>query len=208
MNKRSKLGLMLVILGISLCFAPQAWATIMTRLDIILAGEEVSEVAIGSSFDLNVIVSEDDPDALEDFVEIFGFITTLSPYMGSAFTINDIYMPNGLDPLYFFDLPASYPDQYISGTANADPLVSIDYGEDTLLATLNITANEIGLFDIGIISDLSTGVEGLYTIGFQEIDLTSSTNINVSTASVPEPGTVVLMLLGIGGLSFLKRRRS
>jgi hypothetical protein len=208
MNKGRTLVLMFVILGISACLVAQAWAIPMTRLDITVAGVEVSEVAVGSSFDLNVIVYENDPFAF-DFVAIFGFVTTLTPDTASAFTINEIVMADGIDPFEVPALPVSYPGQYISGTANADPLVPINYGEDTLLATLDITANNVGLFELGIVSDLDNPFEGLLT-AFSSLpfDMGSSTSINVAAAPVPEPGTVVLMLMGLGGLGLLKRKRS
>ena len=208
MNKGKTMGLVLAILGISACLVPQAWAIPMARLDITVAGLEVSEVTVGSSFDLDVVVYEEDPLALEDYVAAFGFVTTLLPDTNpDAFTINQIELPDGIDPDLIPDLPASYPDQYISGIANADPLVPITFGEDTLLATLNITANAVGLFEMGIVSDLESLFEGLFTIFSDDpFDLTSSTGIYVSP--VPEPGTVVLLLVGIGGLGIVKRRRS
>ena len=210
MNKGTKMGLLLAILGISACLVPQAWAIPMARLDITVAGLEVSEVTLGSSFDLDVVVYEEDPFALEDYVAAFGFVTTLLPDTNpDAFTINQIVLPDGIDPDLIPDLPSPYPDQYISGIANADPLVPITFGEDTLLATLNITANAVGLFEMGIVSDLDSLFEGLFTIFSDDpFDLTSSTAINVTAAPIPEPGTVMLMLVGIGGLGLLKRRRS
>jgi hypothetical protein len=80
-------------------------------------------------------------------------------------------------------------------------------GDNILLASLSFTALQDGVFSLGILSDLLDLNEGLITwSGF--FDITRSTEVSVAAAPVPEPGTMVLMLMGIGGLGLLKRRRA
>jgi hypothetical protein len=176
-----------------LCTAPMANA-IMVRLEL-----STSVISVGTSFDMEVFVddvyrSDDTPDEIIAFGFDLDYDDTA--FLSTGATVADPFM----------DDSARFPDTDVAG--------SIDFldigpgGNDILLATLGFTALEAGDYSLGIVSDLFDLNEGLLTFWEGQFDLTSSIDVTVAAASVPEPGTVVLMLVGLGGLGLLKRRRS
>lgn len=168
-----------------------------------------SLITVGSTFDVDVIVNGvdeyEDPftgEALQDEVIAFGFNVK---YTDTEFDYNG----------------ASVAAPFIDDNANPDPFTSYPdvagsipffeqgpSGDNIPLASLNFTAKEPGVFSLGIITDLVNGGinEGLFTFA-GDWDLTNDVTVTVAAAPVPEPGTLLLMIAGIGGLGFLKRKR-
>jgi hypothetical protein len=149
-------------------------------------------IMAGSTFDLDIIV---DGAVFPDVILSFGFDVEVDPsefdYLGASVGPN-------------FDEPLSpLPNTDVAGSAF--PAAS---GDDILLASLTFEALLGGDYSIWVISDLTDLNEGLRTLSPQRIDLTQKVDVSVAAAPVPEPGTLLLMLAGIGGLGFLKRRRS
>lgn len=176
-----------------LCTAPMANA-IIVRLEL-----STSTIAVGTAFDMEVFVDDVYVDSLfEDEIIAFGFDLA---YDDAGFLSTGVAVA---DP--FQDDSGFLPEPDVAG---AIPFTEMGPGgDDILLATLGFTAQQTGDFSLGIFSDLFAPNEGLFVFSqFDPYNLTSSTNVTVAAASVPEPGTVVLMLVGIGGLGLLKRRR-
>jgi hypothetical protein len=72
------------------------------------------------------------------------------------------------------------------------------------LATVSFTADALGESMLDI-TEVSLVDGDFFAPGFLPASVEPG---SVNVAPVPEPGTVVLMLVGIGGLGILKRRRS
>jgi len=74
-------------------------------------------------------------------------------------------------------------------------------GDNILLASLSYIANTAGTFSFGITSDLTMLSQGLFEqFVFPQSDLTTSFDVTINEASVPEPPVVILMLVGLLGL--------
>jgi hypothetical protein len=171
---------------------------IMVRLEL-----STSAIAVGTSFDMDVFVDDVyDAFGMEDEIFAFGFDLD---YDDTAFLSTGVTVA---DP--FVDDSALFPDTDVAGSFfSLDPLEPGPGGDNILLATLGFTALQAGDYSLGIVSDLLDLNEGLFVWSqFDPYDLTSSTGVTVAAASVPEPGTVMLMLVGLGGLGLLKRRQS
>jgi len=73
-------------------------------------------------------------------------------------------------------------------------------GNTNIVGTVTITANTIGAFDGG--GFFLPGVDGFVVGGIAE----ASTATAASFTVVPEPGTALLMILGLGGLGIMGRK--
>jgi hypothetical protein len=170
---------------------------IMVRLEL-----STSTIAVGTSFDMDVYVDGVYDDfGFEDEILAFGFDLD---YDATAFLSTGATVA---DP--FVDDSWRFPDTDVAGAIEFPDIGP--GGDGILLATLGFTALQAGDYSLGVFSDVFgfPPNEGLFVWSqFDPYDLTSSIDVTVAAASVPEPGTVVLMLAGIGGLGLWKRRRS
>jgi hypothetical protein len=76
-------------------------------------------------------------------------------------------------------------------------------GVGSLLGTVTVTASADGVFEGG--GFMLTSLDGIFTNPLGE-ELAGSTVTTASFTVVPEPGTAVLMLLGLGGLGVMGRK--
>ena len=155
-----------------------------------------TDIWVGETFTVDVIVDGVD---LSDEVIAFGFDLDVSaPLSEAALPV----VGSG-----FMDDSALFPDTDVAGSIDpfAGPGPS---GDDILLATLSFVSSAAGMFDVGIVSDLSDFNEGLFTLA-DTYDLTESTQVTVNRAinGAPEPETVALLGLGIAGMVYGRHRR-
>jgi len=108
--------------------------------------------------------------------------------------------------------PASFPGDPAGSLRTiqfgANPGQSAGAGPDTLITTLTFQViggvDGVAAVDVAFLSgDLISGAAGVPIVGG---DL-SLTGTSVSYVPVPEPGTALLMGLGLGGLGFAGRRK-
>ena len=145
-----------------------------------------TEISVGKAFDIDVIAVG--VTAL-DQVLAFGFDIIHS----SSFNFNKATVGNG-----FNDDSAMLPNTDVAGSA----FPAIPGGTDILLATLNFTPSLAGTFSLVLFSDLANSNEGLFTLDYPQIDITTCSKVNV----VPIPTTLMLFGTGLAGLVMLRRR--
>ncbi len=181
--KKHKVFITSLVVGLLFMFA-----TTSARAIPIVSLDLPSSVATGESFDVEVVVDGVDPS---DGLLAFGFNVVAPNPLNITFNNASVAAP-------FFDDSAFLP---IDVAGSTFPSIS---GNGIILATLNFTANSVGDYSLGIISDLFA-FEGLFT-EVNMYDMTASTNISVVS---PEPTTIALLgigLAGIAGAEFRRRR--
>ena len=138
----------------------------------------------------------------------------------SGWTFEDYSIPN---PPFQDDSVAAGGFPTIAGSIAGDPLADPTYwvyGDNIRLATLKFKSDSTGNFSYNITSDISTAStnEGLYLlfdINIYDLGLGASTDVTVNSIEVqghpvPEPGTLILMgvgLLALSGLAVKKTRK-
>jgi hypothetical protein len=154
-----------------------------------------SEIFLGESFAVEVIV---DGDNIGQELLNFGFNLSTT---GSFFTYDGFTL--GLD----FDDDSLFNPADIAGSWNF-----VNFNDDYLLATLDLTATSIGtgiLGVSGIVMD-NPGFLGLYYSEFlseYDIDASLEIQVNSSTAPVPEPATIILLASGLFGMGVFGRKK-
>ena len=155
-------------------------------------------ITAGETFDVEVRV-----DGVTDVDPIFG------PDELLAFGFDVVYDPgftyNGATVWATYDDSSLFPYTDVAGSYF--PGVS---GDDILLATLSFTApSTAGFYSLGIFSDLGDPNEGLHTLLYPQIDMSTGIDIEVSgstPAPVPEPGTLLLVAMGGAGIGIWRRK--
>jgi len=188
MKKISKEICLLMVTGLLLFSTTHAQAIPIVKLEV-----PDSFIAPGEVFVINVIadgVTDLDPFLGSDELLAFGF-DVISP---SSVTFNGATVGHG-----FFDDSALFLDSDVAGSAF--PGIS---GNDILLASLSFSATSVGSYLIGIQSDIFNPNQGLITWLHPQIDATTFSLVSVS---VPEPSTMLLLLLGLVGAGVVRIRR-
>jgi len=185
------------VIGIFLAVMLCCWIAAPTSNALVISLEPADPtITVGSDFSIDVFVGNLELDEFDE-VLAFGF-DIFDP--SSAFT----FYGADFSSSYFVDDSSRFPNTEVAGSVF--PGLTDAFGP-ILLTRLSFTAEMEGVHSLGIVSNRSDPNQGLFTC-FDTIDLFKSVDVNVVAAPVPEPGTMVLMLMGIGGLSFLKRRRA
>ena len=144
----------------------------------------ISEIFVGDTFNIDVFAN--DVEAVNKLLA-FGFDLN---YGLTAFAFNGAAIGS-----LFFDDSVQFPATDVAGSTF--PGLT---GDDILLASLSFTSLTTGTFSLGIISSLSNLNEGLTTLLGPKIDMTQNLYVEVSSAPVPEPSTMILMCLGFVGI--------
>ena len=188
MKKINKEICLLMVAGLLLFSTTHALAIPIVKLEV-----PDSFIAPGEVFVINVIadgMTDLDPFLGSDELLAFGF-DVISP---SSVTFNGATVGHG-----FFDDSALFLDSDVAGSAF--PGIS---GNDILLASLSFSATSVGSYLIGIQSDIFNPNQGLITWLHPQIDATTFSLVSVS---VPEPPTMLLLLLGLAGAGVVRIRR-
>lgn len=147
-------------------------------------------IKVGESFKVNVSVDDTISPNLGDLIA-FGFDVDSSLSLFSFESVNSSINPD------FFDLSMG---NYIGGLK--DIMAPSNAGSDILLASLSFKANNVGTESL----EIDAFDHGLYyDFGDSCIDVLTDITINPSSqAPVPEPGTVLLLCLGLISLTAFK----
>jgi hypothetical protein len=146
-----------------------------------------SNIEVGESFNVDVWVH--DSNIGEDLIA-FGFNVSTP---GTYFSYDSYTVGTG-----FVD--ASSGANNVAGTA----FLGIK-DADVLIATLSFTGLNAGTDSLSVSGSYDGLFSGLF-YEFQGFDINAETDINVVTASVPEPATLFLLGSGLAGLAFARKR--
>jgi hypothetical protein len=147
------------------------------------------EIFIGETFEIDVIAAE---VSASDELLAFAFDVIHS----SSFTFNGASVNPG-----FFDDSALFPDTGVAGSA----FPGISGGADIALASLSFTPSLAGTFSLVLYSDLADPNEGLFTVDYPQVDITTLTQVNV-VSSIQEPGTLFLLGVALIGLAGFRKK--
>lgn len=185
-----KKSLLLLLLAIAACVVP-------ARADEITL---VAPSAVVGSFDVVVNVTGvfDAPHDFDDLVA-FGFDvnfdSTALSYLGE--TSGALFTDLSSNPGIGAD---------VAGIATAILLGPGDFSEPLTLAVLHFQTIGNGPTTISIIGDPSNPDQGLFYLTGSD-PISASTTVNRSAVSAPEPGTLLLCLLGLVGLFVTRASR-
>jgi hypothetical protein len=153
------------------------------------------EITLGSDFFIDVFFD----GLVGDGVLAFGFDVDPVP-AGISYNGADVAVP-------FFDDSGFFLDTDVAGSYFGPDFLA-PTGDNIPLASLKYTANQEGIFTLGISSDFPEDLnEGLRTINFNMYDLNGSVDVTVTATSVPDADVALLILTGIGILGILERKR-
>ena len=167
------------------CQSGLASATLIA--DYQLEFSPVDDVVVGESFDVEVYV--DTPDFSD--LWSFGF-----DFIDSSFSNVS---------LVGFTTASWIGDDINNDVAGiTDPFLSVDFfGDDVFLATLHFTADAVGSETVefyGANPTFSDPSGLVFFDPFNDGSVGGSFDVNVTAASVPEPSSMAIMLLGVLGL--------
>ncbi len=189
MKKKTKVFIVCLAVGMLLMFVATS-----ARAELVVSLDSPTSVGIGETFAVDVVV---DAVTFPNELIAFGFDVDVVP---ASFTYNGATVSPA-----FFDDSALFSTTDVAGSAF--PGIT---DTDILLATLSFTTSVAGDFSVGISSDLLDLNEGLITFLALPSDMTTSVDITV--ASVPEPGLVLLLgisligLVGVGGARKIRQK--
>jgi hypothetical protein len=175
-----------ILIAIVLCFVLSSFSSIAAPVPSLKLDILDSEILPGEPFDIDVIAVG---VAALDEVLAFGFDVIHS----SSFKFNKATVGTG-----FNDDSAMFLNTDVAGSA----FPGLPGGDDITLATLNFTPSLAGAFSLVIYTDLAVPNEGLFTLNFPQVDLTTCSKVNV----VPIPTTLMLLGTGLAGLIAFRRR--
>ncbi len=168
----------------SISYADLSFSTSTTPVASAELVGPTSDIFVGDMFDVAVVAND-----VESMNELLAFGFDLN-YGMTAFAFNGATMGS-----LFFDDSFRFPATVVAGSTF--PGLS---GDNILLASLSFTSLTTGIFSLGITSSSPDLNEGLTTLYGPKIDMTQYLDIEVSSAPVPEPSTMILMCLGLVGI--------
>jgi hypothetical protein len=180
---KSKISIIFLFLGLFFLILLQGipvLAVPTVTLDV-----QDSEIWPGEQFTIDVVAHD---VAAGDELLAFGFDLDYDPsWFGDGYTI----APAFTDDSSFFS------NTDIAGSTSSGPS-----GDNILLASLFFTPSTAGTFNFGISSDPSDLNEGLFTLDYPRVDITTSVPVHV----VPEPSTLLLLGSALGALVKLRKQ--
>jgi hypothetical protein len=176
-----------------LSIAPSHAAIISFSLDT-----ASSQVQVGDSFDVDVIVHDLFANDLTDYLVTFGFNAFYSTPGLLAFTGSTI------NPL--FDDLSLATSLNAAGWANEDITNDTVVGQTLTLASLHFQALAAGNVSILIDSDLTDLNQGLTFLNQGQLAI-NSVSSNFSISAVPLPPALLIFISGLVGISFSAFRK-
>ncbi|WP_262966015.1 hypothetical protein [Methylobacter psychrophilus] len=176
-----------------LSIAPSHAAIISFSLDT-----ASSEVQVGDSFDVDVIVHDLFANDLTDYLVAFGFNALYSTDGLLAFTgstINPLFDDNSVN----FGLNAA-------GWANEDITNDTVVGQTLTLASLHFQALAAGNVSIFVNSELLDLNQGLTFLNQGQLAI-NNVSSNFSISAVPLPPALLIFISGLVGISFSAFRK-
>ncbi|WP_367154485.1 hypothetical protein [Methylomonas sp. HYX-M1] len=157
----------------------------------------VTDIRVGDAFDLDLVLHDAFSLAADDELLAFGLNAQILDGAGL------ILLGSSVNPLFFDD--TGLLDLDAAGSAFPGIAISDDFPGDFTLASLHFQALQAGAVTVEILSNLSTGFEGVYFMANAPVAIEVRQQVSVS--NLPLPTAAWLFLFGLVSLLSGMRKR-